>query len=162
MKTEDGQSKRIDSFRPSPYLVASRDSCERDLECPEGGFMRLYELTIIISPTLDDTSIQNEIDRIEKQITGAEGQIEKIERWGIRRLTYRISTQNQGYYVHFLFRARPGLSAELERSMRLNENILRFLTVLSPGTAPVPKPVKTSSPAQEDEGQFDDFLTEQG
>jgi small subunit ribosomal protein S6 len=122
--------------------------------------MRLYELTIIINPTLDDTSIQNEIDKIEKQITGAGGQIEKIERWGIRRLTYRIKSLNQGFYVFYLFHAEPGLSFELERSMRLNENILRYLTILSPGAPAVSKPVK-APPIDEEESQLDDLLTEQ-
>ena len=103
--------------------------------------MKLYELTIILNPTLDDSSIQTEVDRIERQITGGGGQIEKIERWGNRRLTYRIKTQTQGYYVFFLFNAPPGLSAEIEKSMRLNENILRFLTILSPGIVAA-KPIK--------------------
>jgi len=122
--------------------------------------MRLYELTIIISPTLDDSSIQTEIDKIEKQIAGGGGQIEKIERWGIRRLTYRISTQTQGYYAFFLFNADPGLSSEIERSLRLNENILRYLTVLSPGAVTIAKPVKPVA-VDDSEGQFDDYLTEQ-
>ncbi len=123
--------------------------------------MRLYELIIILNPTLDDSSIQNEIDRIEKQITGAGGQIEKIERWGIRRLTYRISSQHQGYYVFFLFRAKPGLSMEIERAMRLNENILRYLTILSPGTVTA-KTVKAAAfDEDEDEGQMDDIISEQ-
>jgi small subunit ribosomal protein S6 len=120
--------------------------------------MRLYELTIIINPTLDDSSIQSEIEKIEKQITGAGGQIEKIERWGIRRLTYRIATQHQGYYVFFLFNAQPGLSMEIERALRLNENILRLLTILSPGTA-IQKPVKAAP--IEPEMQADELLSEQ-
>jgi len=121
--------------------------------------MKLYELTIILNPTLDDTSIQAEIDRIEKQITGAGGQIEKIERWGNRRLTYRISSHNQGYYVFFLFRSQPGFSTEIERSMRLNENILRFLTINSPGPVAV-KPIKAVS-VEEDDSQEEDYLSEQ-
>lgn len=114
--------------------------------------MRLYELTVIINPTLDDTTVQSEIDRIEKQITGGGGKIEKIDRWGMRRFTYRIAGHHQGLYVLFLFNANPGLTQEIERTLRLNENILRFLTVLSPGVAP-PKPIKV---VDDDEG-IDDF-----
>ncbi|OGC94563.1 MAG: 30S ribosomal protein S6 [candidate division Zixibacteria bacterium RBG_16_53_22] len=121
--------------------------------------MRLYELTIILNPTLDDSSIQTEIDRIEKQITGAGGQIEKIERWGNRRLTYRINTHNQGYYVFILFRAQPGFTTEIERAMRLNENILRFLTILSPG-AVAAKPIKAVT-IEDEEGQEEEYLSEQ-
>jgi small subunit ribosomal protein S6 len=121
--------------------------------------MKLYELTVIINPTLDDATVQAEIDRIEKQISGGDGQIEKIDRWGMRRFTYRIAGHHQGQYILFLFRARPGLAAEIERSLRLNENILRFLTVLSPGVAPVvAKPIKA---VEEEEGQFEDFSPQQ-
>jgi small subunit ribosomal protein S6 len=121
--------------------------------------MKLYELTIILNPTLDDASIQAEIDKIERQITGAGGQIEKIERWGNRRLTYRINTQTQGYYVFFMFNSQPGLSTDIERSMRLNENILRFLTVLAPAL-PAPKPVKAAVVEKVEETQGDDFTSE--
>jgi small subunit ribosomal protein S6 len=115
--------------------------------------MKLYELTVIINPTLDDSSVQAEIDKIEKQITGAGGLIEKIDRWGVRRFTYRIGGHHQGQYVLFLFKARPGLGSDIERNLRINENILRFLTILSPGVAP-PKPVKV---IEEDDGQFEDY-----
>jgi small subunit ribosomal protein S6 len=117
--------------------------------------MRLYELTVIINPTLDDTIVQSEIDRIEKQITGGGGQIEKIDRWGMRRFTYRIAGHHQGLYVLFLFRANPGLTTEIERGLRLDENILRFLTILSPGDAP-PKPAAVTESVDEEE-HFEDF-----
>ncbi len=117
--------------------------------------MRLYELTVIINPTLDDTTVQSEIERIEKQITGGGGEIEKIDRWGMRRFTYRIAGHHQGLYVLFIFRADTGLTREIERSLRLDENILRFLTILSPGITP-PKPIKV---VDDDEGRFEDFAS---
>jgi small subunit ribosomal protein S6 len=121
--------------------------------------MKLYELTVIINPTLDDAAVQTEIDRIEKQITGGGGQIEKIDRWGIRRFTYRIAGHHQGQYVLFLFKSNPGLSTEIERSLRLSENILRFLTILSPGiTSPAAKPIKV---VDEDDSGFEDFSPRQ-
>jgi small subunit ribosomal protein S6 len=103
--------------------------------------MKLYELTLIINPTLDDATVQAEVEKVEKQITGSGGKVEKIDRWGIRRFTYRIGGHHQGIYVHFLFSSKPGLSTEIERNLRLSESILRYLTVQSPGVAP-PKPVK--------------------
>lgn len=120
--------------------------------------MKLYELTVIINPTLDDNTVQTEIDKIEKQITGASGQIEKIDRWGMRRFSYRIGGHHQGNYTFFLFSANPGLTAEIERNLRLNENILRYLTILSPGLTPAAKPIK---PIEEEEGQFEDFTPQQ-
>ena len=101
--------------------------------------MRLYELTVIINPSLDDSSIQAEIDKIEKQITDSNGKIHKIDRWGVRRLAYIIQGSNQGYYVLFLFEADSGLTSGIEKSLRINENIFRFLTVMSVSEVPVEK-----------------------
>jgi small subunit ribosomal protein S6 len=120
--------------------------------------MKLYELTIIFNPTLDESAIQSEIEKIEKQISGSGGQIEKIDRWGTKRMTYKIRGHHQGLYVFFLFKAKPGLSSEIERSLRLNENVLRFLTILSPGTVAV-KPVKTGF--EDDQVQFDEYTNQQ-
>jgi len=106
--------------------------------------MRLYELTVIYNSSLDENTLQSEIDKIQTRITGSGGKIIKLDRWGVKRLAYEIAGQNQGYYVFFLFESEPGLSAELERNMRINENVVRFLTILSPGEAPAPaakKPV---------------------
>ncbi len=103
--------------------------------------MRFYELTIIFSTTLDEATIQAEVDKVEKQIVNAGGKIEKIERWGVRRMTYHIKGANQGHYVHFLYQAKPGLSSEIERNLRINEGILRYLTVVSPGIV-TPKEIK--------------------
>lgn len=114
--------------------------------------MKLYELTLIINPTLDDATVQAEVDKVERQITGSGGKVEKIDRWGIRRFTYRIGGHHQGLYVHFLYQSKPGLSSEIERNLRLNENILRYLTVASPGILP-PKPVKTF---EEETPRFDE------
>jgi small subunit ribosomal protein S6 len=120
--------------------------------------MKLYELTVIINPTLDDSAIQSEIDKIEHQVTGSGGQIEKIDRWGVRRLTYKIAGQHQGHYVFFLFKSKPGLPAEIERNLRLNENIIRFLSVVSAGIAPA-KPIKAIVDDEEDT-QFEELTSE--
>ena len=120
--------------------------------------MKLYELTVIFNPTLDENTVQSEIEKIEKQITGSGGSIEKIDRWGMRRFTYRIGGHHQGNYIFFLFKANPGLTADIERGLRLNENILRYLTILSPGLTPAAKPIKA---IEEEEGQFEDFTTQQ-
>ena len=91
--------------------------------------MKLYELTVIINSSLEESVIQADIEKIESQITSGGGKIHKIERWGVKRLTYLIKGFHQGFYVHFLFEAVGALVGELEKNMRINENILRYLTV---------------------------------
>ena len=101
--------------------------------------MKLYELTVIINSSLEESAIQAEIDKIEKQITSAEGKIHKLERWGVKRLTYLIKGFNQGYYVHFLYEGSAGLVSEIERALRINEGILRYLTVQAVTSPPKEK-----------------------
>jgi small subunit ribosomal protein S6 len=57
------------------------------------------------------------------------GQVTKTEQWGLRTLTYRIKKNKKGHYVLFNLDAPAPAVAELERNMRLNEDVLRFLTV---------------------------------
>ena len=116
--------------------------------------MRLYELTVILSSSLDESSLTAEIEKIENRIKTSGGKIHKSDRWGTKRLAYEINKQYQGYYVFFLFDANPGLTMEIERNMRINENIIRFLTVLSPGEAPVitkKKPAENTAEVDEAE-----------
>ncbi len=99
--------------------------------------MRLYELTLIIDSSLDESTIQTEIEKIENRITDSGGKIHRLDRWGMKRLAYEIKKRTQGYYVFFLFEADPGLTSEIEKNLRLSENVLRYLTILSPAEVPV-------------------------
>ena len=111
--------------------------------------MRLYELIVILDSSLDESTQSAEIEKIESRIKTSGGKIHKLDRWGNKRLAYEINKQHQGYYVFFLLEASPGLTTEIEKVMRINENILRFLTVVSPGETPVPEKKK---PAEETAG----------
>ncbi len=114
--------------------------------------MRLYELTLIIDSSLEESTIQNEIEKIESRITDSGGKIHRLDRWGLKRLAYVIKKQTQGYYVFFLFEADPGLTAEIEKNLKLSENVLRYLTILSPSEVPAAeKPEETGETGQPDE-----------
>jgi small subunit ribosomal protein S6 len=114
--------------------------------------MRLYELTLIIDSSLDESIIQTEIEKIESRITDSGGKIHRLDRWGLKRLAYVIKKQTQGYYVFFLFEADPGLTAEIEKNLKLSENILRYLTILSPSEVPAAeKPEEAGETGQPDE-----------
>jgi len=101
--------------------------------------MRLYELTVIIDSSLDESTIQTEIEKIENRITDSNGKIHRLDRWGLKRLAYEIKKHTQGYYVFFLFEANPGLTGEIEKNLRLSENVLRYLSILSPVEIPAPE-----------------------
>ncbi len=104
--------------------------------------MRLYELTAIFDSGSDESAIQAEIDKIEGRVTESGGKMHRLDRWGVKRLAYLIKNRNQGYYVFFLFEAEPGVTAQIEKNLRLSEHVIRYLTVLSPGEVPAGKRVK--------------------
>ncbi len=98
--------------------------------------MRLYELILIIDSSIEESTIQAEIEKIENRITESGGKIHRLDRWGLKRLAYAIKKHTQGYYVFFLFEANPGLTGEIEKNLKLSENILRYLSILSPSEVP--------------------------
>lgn len=100
--------------------------------------MRRYETTFILTPDLEETDLEKNIERYTNIITGRGGTIEKEDRWGLRRLAYEIKKRTQGYYVQLVHESGPDVPRELERQFILNENCLRYLTVLA--AKPVEEP----------------------
>lgn len=92
--------------------------------------MNAYETTFILDPELEDESIEAEIARVENLIKTFGGEVIELQRWGRRKLAYEIKRKQMGYYVHFKFHAEGSFIEGLHREFRLNETILRYLTIL--------------------------------
>jgi small subunit ribosomal protein S6 len=88
-----------------------------------------YESVIIFNAALEDDHIENNISRISEIIKNHGGEIVEIDRWGRKRLAYPIQKSKTGYYLILRFKAPSELITVLERSLRLDENIIRYLTV---------------------------------
>jgi small subunit ribosomal protein S6 len=93
--------------------------------------LRLYETTFITDAQYSESEIEAEIKKVEELITSNGGEIVETQRWGIRRLAYEIKHKRQGYYAHFLYRASTSMPPLLETAFKVNERIVRFLTVVS-------------------------------
>ncbi len=93
--------------------------------------MALYETTIVIDSFLKEEEFQNLSTKIQNFIKNNGGQIQRLEEWGKRRLAYEINRKQYGNYLHILFEGPSTLPLLLEREYRLQESILRFLTVKS-------------------------------
>lgn len=91
--------------------------------------MRNYEVVIIVGSTLEETAVNEIIEKIKGWITNAGGTITAVENWGKRRMAYAIRKQRDGQYVLFKVQMEPGFSAELERNIRLLEAIMRFMII---------------------------------
>jgi small subunit ribosomal protein S6 len=95
--------------------------------------MRIYELTFILNPNLDEEAVSAEIKKIEDQIKSLNGNVLEIQSLGLKTLTYEIKKHRQGIYITIYYQAETGASTQIENTIKLNESILRFLTlVLSP------------------------------
>jgi len=95
----------------------------------EGNRLRDYELVVIISPEVADEEIPATIEKINQSITERGGAITEVNQWGKRRLAYPIRDFMEGNYVLTQFKMEPRLTAELEASLGISEEILRHLLV---------------------------------
>jgi small subunit ribosomal protein S6 len=93
--------------------------------------LRLYETTFITDAQYSESEIETEIKKVEELITSNGGEIVETQRWGIRRLAYEIKHKRQGFYTHFLYRASPNMPPLIENAFKVNERVVRFLTVVS-------------------------------
>ena len=91
--------------------------------------MKAYELLYFVAPTLDDEARANVASRIEGTITAGEGVIDNVEDWGKRKLAYEINNLTEGDYILVDFHAAPDEIAELDRILRINDNVERHMIV---------------------------------
>ena len=100
--------------------------------------MNTYETTFILEPGLEEAKVNEEIDRISGWIKDGEGEILDVQRWGKRRLAYEINRKRDGIYTLILHKSPGAVLKDVERRMRLNESIMRQLSVLHVPTPPPP------------------------
>jgi small subunit ribosomal protein S6 len=91
---------------------------------------REYETVFILDPGLEEAKVNEEIERAETLIKDNGGNVDEVERWGRRRLAYEIGRKRDGVYTLIRYHAGGPAVKELERRMRLNESVLRALTVV--------------------------------
>lgn len=92
--------------------------------------MTKYETTFILDPGLDEAKVNEEVDRVVQWIKGLGGEVLEVQRWGKKRLAYEIDRRRDGIYTLVLYEGPGDSVKELERRFRLNESVLRSLTVI--------------------------------
>jgi small subunit ribosomal protein S6 len=91
--------------------------------------MRRYEAVIIIEPEVADDEVKALSEKYGDLIKSHEGEVIKIEDWGIKKLAYLVRKKDKGRYLLFDFVSGPTLISELERQFKITENIMKYLTV---------------------------------
>ena len=91
--------------------------------------MRIYEELFIVRPDATDEEVDPLIEQLKNVITHAGGTLDKTEKWGVRKLAYRVVKFNEGQYILLQFTAKPDTVRELERRLRVADLVLKFITV---------------------------------
>lgn len=97
--------------------------------------MRNYELAYIADPELNEDALSALEERVQGWIEAADGKVVEINRWGKRRLAYSINKKKEGFYYFLTLVLPPTASQEIERDLRLSEQVLRYLITLRPQEA---------------------------
>jgi small subunit ribosomal protein S6 len=97
---------------------------------PKGGFMRRYETIAIIDPDLSDDARKPVLERVSDLIPQMDGFLIEIDEWGAKKLAYEIKKKSRGYYVRFDFCGDGALVNEMERFFRIDDRVMKFMTVL--------------------------------
>lgn len=88
-----------------------------------------YELVYIIQPELEEAGIESKIDGVSQFISGNNGTVTEVERWGKKKLAYPIRHFLEGSYVLTRFNLSPARCKELEANLKISEDILRHLLI---------------------------------
>ena len=90
---------------------------------------RIYEELFIVKPDAPDEEVDQFVEHLRTQLTTAGATVDKVDKWGKRRLAYRVDKYREGTYVLFQISAEPTAVKELERRLRVSDVVLKFLTV---------------------------------
>lgn len=91
--------------------------------------MRTYELMLLLSPELEEEAVEALLARTTEIVTSRNGEITNIDKWGKRRLAYEVQDHTEGFYVVITFKADNEATTEVDRVLKITEEVLRFLLV---------------------------------
>jgi small subunit ribosomal protein S6 len=94
--------------------------------------MRAYELMIICDNDLDESAVAKMVNQVTAQVEEKAGRVATTDKWGKRRFAYEINHKNEGFYVVFEIEAEPGALDDVDRMLRLADEIVRHKIIRLP------------------------------
>ena len=91
--------------------------------------MNKYELALVVSAKIEDDARTATVEKAKEYITRAGGTVTEVEDWGKKKLAYEIQKMHEGFYYFIQFEADSQCPAEIERHVRIMDNVLRYLVV---------------------------------
>ena len=93
--------------------------------------MRNYELVVIFDPSLEEEAVDKELSKVTSLLEKEKCEVSDIDKWGVRKLSYPIKKQENGYYIILYFKGISSVIPELDRINKINDKVLRHLVVKS-------------------------------
>ncbi len=90
--------------------------------------MRIYEELFIVRPDATEEEVDGLVEQLKGVVTAGGGTLDKVDKWGVRKLAYRVSKRDEGYYVLLEMTCGPEAIKEMERRLRVSDLTLKFLT----------------------------------
>ena len=91
---------------------------------------RLYDLVFICRPDTPEEEVNKVVTTLEHVVAERGGKVEKLEKWGTRKLAYRVSKHREGFYVYLMLRGNQGeMIKELERRLKVSDPVIKYMTV---------------------------------
>ena len=90
--------------------------------------MRNYEVMFVIDPALEDAKKDATVESVQS-IIAADGEVGKVDVWGMRKLAYPIDKKEEGYYAVVEFQGNPTLPKELDRRLKISDNVIRHIII---------------------------------
>lgn len=103
---------------------------ERTIENNSKRWAREYETVYILRPNVSPEEAERVADRVKSVMDKAGAKIVEVETWGLRRLAYSIKKHRRGVFIYVKFVSFADVPAELERNLRLLEQVIRFQTII--------------------------------
>ena len=107
--------------------------------------MPSYETLCIFHPELPEPRVKELAAWMQKLVENGQGNVLKVEEWGTRDLAYRIKKQRRGHFVRLEYDSESAALKELERNLRLNEDVLRYISVVREDQLPAAAPTAISA-----------------
>lgn len=91
--------------------------------------MKAYEIILILDPALTEEEVETQVNEIKEMVLKGNGEVNEIQRWGKRRLTYEVKKRKEGYYLLFRVTADTKLVSSLEKHFKISEKVLKHMKV---------------------------------
>jgi small subunit ribosomal protein S6 len=91
--------------------------------------MRIYEELFIVKPDATEEETDQVVEQVRSVVVSGGGAVDKVDKWGVRKLAYKVQKLHEGFYVLIQFSSSPDAVKEIERRLRVSDLVLKFITV---------------------------------